>query len=430
MAKGNQCIYKSIAKEVEHGKIIQDILEIEHNGEMFPLFTVIPPTHCFVCGNKLRPNENYERFIISSYGIIVSPTTYWICSNEMCKKHHTDKIIGVTESANYSDEFIEKQKSVRYGSHCSLWNTHFAGEIFTEGLTDDSGRAPCATTLWKYEQAQGRISCEELSNQKIDFNGKLYIDGYWVKAGWKKYIEAQMGRKFTIKQWKRIQNKIIYVVATEDYVVLDFQITNYMPSYLELVPLLKRIKNRIPEEQILKFVSDEDKAIIGSVKSVFPNVSHSFCVFHQLKNVTKKYLDEFGKIENIPHYDRQIYELATDLILSESVIHLSVHYRNIMEMVSDGIVSKASKKVFVYIKEIYSKNRELLEAGFTPETNNVMEQLFSMINDFVNQARSFKTKDGLANFFYNLFAFMNKRMFNTGKWKGNSPLDRALKNCG
>ena len=415
MAKGNQCINKSIAKEVEHGKIIQDIPETEHNGEMFPLFTVIPPTHCFVCGNKLRPNENYDRFIISSYGIIVCPTTYWICSNEMCKKHHTDKIIGVTGSANYSDEFIEKQKSIRYGSHCSLWNTRFAGEIFTEGLTDDSGRAPCATTLWKYEQAQGRISCEELSNQKIDFNGKLYIDGYWVKAGWKKYIEAQMGRKFTIKQWKRIRNKIIYVVATEDYVVLDFQITNNMPSYLELVPLLKRIKNRIPEEEILKFVSDEDKAIIGSVKSVFPNVSHSFCVFHQLKKVTKKYLDEFGKIENIPYYDRQIYELATDLILSESVIHLLVHYRNIMEMVSDGIVSKASEKVFEYIKDIYFKNRELLEAGLTPETNNVMEQLFSMINDFVNQARSFKTKDGLANFFYNLFAFMNKRMFNTDK---------------
>ena len=430
MSKGNQCINKSIAKEVEHGKIIQDIPETEHNGEMFPLFTVIPPRDCFVCGSKLRPNENYDRFIISSYGIIVCPTTYWICSNEMCKKHHTDKIIGVTGSANYSDEFIEKQKSVRYGSHCSLWNTRIAGEIFTEGLTDDSGRAPCATTLWKYEQAQGRISCEELSNQKIDFNGKLYIDGYWVKAGWKKYIEAQMGRKFTIKQWKRIRNKIIYVVATEDYVVLDFQITNNMPSYLELVPLLKRIKNRIPEEQILKFVSDEDKAIIGSVKSVFPNVSHSFCVFHQLKNVTKKYLDEFGKIENIPHYDRQIYELATDLILSESVIHLSVHYRNIMEMVSDGIVSKASKKVFVYIKEIYSKNRELLEAGFTPETNNVMEQLFSMINDFVNQARSFKTKDGLANFCYNLFAFMNKRVFNTGKWKSYSPLEKARKNCG
>ncbi|MCL7414082.1 MAG: hypothetical protein M8353_10800, partial [ANME-2 cluster archaeon] len=80
-----------------------------------------------------------------------------------------------------------------------------------------------------------------------------------------------------------------------------------------------------------------------------------------------------------------------------------------------------------YIKEIYSKNWELLEAGLTPETNNVMEQLFSMINDFVNQVRSFKTITGLANFCYNLFAFMNNRRFNTGKWKGFSPLDRAKK---
>ena len=96
MAKGNQCINKSIAKEVEEAKVIQDIPEIEHNGEMFPLFTVIPPTHCSVCGSKIRPNENYDRLIISSYGIIVCPTTYWICSHEMCKKHHTDTIIGVT----------------------------------------------------------------------------------------------------------------------------------------------------------------------------------------------------------------------------------------------------------------------------------------------------------------------------------------------
>jgi hypothetical protein len=41
MAKGNKCINKSIAKEIEFGKIIQDIPEIEHNGEMYPLFTVI-----------------------------------------------------------------------------------------------------------------------------------------------------------------------------------------------------------------------------------------------------------------------------------------------------------------------------------------------------------------------------------------------------
>ena len=101
-----------------------------------------------------------------------------------------------------------------------------------------------------------------------------------------------------------------------------------------------------------------------------------------------------------------------------------------MEIVSEGIMSKASEKVIEYIKDIYSNNRELLEAGFTPKTNNVMEQLFSMIIDFVNQARSFKTNDVLANFYYNLFAFMNKRLFNTGRWKGYSPLERAQTNYG
>ena len=60
-----------------------------------------------------------------------------------------------------------------------------------------------------------------------------------------------------------------------------------MLSHLELVPLLTRIKNRI---------SDEDKVIIGSVKYVFQNVPHSFCVFHQLKNVTKKYLKSLEKL--------------------------------------------------------------------------------------------------------------------------------------
>ena len=69
--------------------------------------------------------------------------------------------------------------------------------------------------------------------------------------------------------------------------------------------------------------------------------------------------------------------------------------------------------------------RQLVEKGFTPETNNVMEQLFSSINDVMNQARSSKIVDGLANFSYNLFVSVNKRFFNTGAWRGLSPLSRA-----
>jgi hypothetical protein len=76
-------------------------------------------------------------------------------------------------------------------------------------------------------------------------------------------------------------------------------------------------------------------------------------------------------------------------------------------------------------KEIYVKNIKNLEKGFTPETNNVMEQLFSLINDFVNQARSFKINGCLENFCYNLFISLNNRIFITGLWRGFTPLQRA-----
>ena len=66
-------------------------------------------------------------------------------------------------------------------------------------------------------------------------------------------------------------------------------------------------KNRISEGEISRIVSDEDSAIIGAVEHVLSNVSHSFCVFHQLQNVTKKYLDEFGSIENIPLPEVKLY---------------------------------------------------------------------------------------------------------------------------
>ncbi len=423
--KGNIAINKSIAKGIENGKIIQKIPEVQSGGRMVPLFTPISPIQCSICGNHLKINEYYDRFIISSYGIIEVPVIYWICSNPKCEKHHSDTIIGVTGSANYSDEYLQKQKCVRYDGRCSLWNTRTVGETFTEGLTDISGRAPCPATMWKYEQKIGKISAKQLLEQHIDFNGTLYIDGYWVKSGWRKFLESQLGRKLTIREWKKLRYQVIYVVATEEKVILDFEITNRMPSYLELVPLMNRIKNRIPEEQLQRIVSDEDNAIIDAVKRIFPNVVHSFCVFHQLKNVTLKYLDEFDCIEKIPDHEVKLYEATTDLILSETVIESTINYKKIIEMASGMKLSKASKKVVAYMKEIFAKNIKNLEKGFTPETNNVMEQLFSLINDVMNQARSFKINKGLANFCYNLFVSINNRIYNTGRSKGFSPLQCA-----
>jgi hypothetical protein len=109
--------------------------------------------------------------------------------------------------------------------------------------------------------------------------------------------------------------KIIYVIATKDKVVLDFEIVDNMPGHIKLIPLLKRIKDRIPEAQFEKIVSDDDDAIIGAVKVVFPKVSHAFCVFHQMKNIVKKYLDDFKNKEDIPVADFEIYETANELII-------------------------------------------------------------------------------------------------------------------
>lgn len=425
MPKGNVAINKKFAKIIENGRIIQEMIEILFDGRMMPLFSPISPTNCIFCGSSLKFNENYTRYIISSYGIIKCPVAYWICSNPDCGKHHTDMILGVTGSANYSDEFKDKQIDVRYNGRCTLWNTRIVGEIYTKGLTDNSGRAPCPTTLWKYEQEGGKISAQELAAQEINFDGALYIDGYFVKLGWRKFIEAQIGRAFTDTEWKKMRYKVIYVVATKDKVVLDFEITNNMPSHVELIPLLKRIKERIPEAQIKKIVSDEDKAIIGAVKVVFPKTPHAFCVFHQMKTVTKKFSDEFKQTEDIPIQDMEVYETATELIAAENAIESTILYRRIMNLAKNSELSEASRKVIKYINKIFVNNLNLLKMGFIPETNNTMEEIFSLINDFVNQTRSLKREWSAKNFFNNLFVVFNKRYFNTGKWRGYSPVERA-----
>ncbi|MCD6207165.1 MAG: hypothetical protein J7J06_04135 [Methanosarcinales archaeon] len=130
----------------------------------------------------------------------------------------------------------------------------------------------------------------------------------------------------------------------------DFQMTNYSPIHLELVPLLNRIRDPIPEKDLLKIVSDEDTAIIGEVKSVFPNVAHSFCVFHQLKNLTEKYLDIFGDIAKIPPLERELYELAKKLIFAETSIESSVYYQEVLELASRIKPSRASEKMIKYVK--------------------------------------------------------------------------------
>ena len=96
-----------------------------------------------------------------------------------------------------------------------------------------------------------------------------------------------------------------------------------------------------------------------------------------------------------------------------------------MDLAKNMNLSDASRKVIKYVKKIFENNIRLLKQGFLPETNNTMEQFFSLINDFVNQTRSFKRECSAKTFFTNLFLLFNKRSFNTGKWRGYSPVERA-----
>ena len=423
MGKGNKIICKSMVKTIFEGNILIPLPKLLVGNRFHSLFSIISPTHCDYCGTKLYVNSHYTRFILTSYGTITRNTTYWICPN--CKKNFHDQIVGVSGSANYSDEFYDKQKFVRYDGRCSLNNSCGIGERYTEGLTDICGRAPCASSLWLHEQKQATISKQELLDQNPDFDGTLYVDGDWIKKGWKKKFETLIGREITLKEWKKMRYQSVYVIATKEKVILDFEITDRLPKVEALIPLFLRIKNRFPEGKIQKIVSDEDKAIIGAVKSVFPEVVHSFCVFHQLKNVSKKYSDEFGSVKDIPDNDKLVYNEICQLIQSDTVINSVVCFQNILTLDSNLKLSKASHKAISYAKEIFEKNTSYLKKGFTSETDNTMEQIFSLIGDVVDKARSFKTDNGLTNFCYNLFAYFNKRCFRTGKWAGFSPLMRA-----
>ena len=142
---------------------------------------------------------------------------------------------------------------------------------------------------------------------------------------------------------------------------MDFEVTDKLPTTADLIPLFIRIKNRFSEHKIQKIFSDEDKAIIGAAKSVFLEVVHSFCVLHQLKNVSKNYSDEFKPVKIIPGDDRLVYNKICDLIRSDTVINLVGCFQNILELDSNLELSKASHKAISYAKEIITKNISFLQ---------------------------------------------------------------------
>lgn len=427
--KGNITINKTHARRIEDGQIVKDLPLIRYKGELVTLFSVISPVVCPNCGARLLKNKAHHRYLVSSYGILKVPVRYWRCSAKYCRQHCADEIAGVDGSNSYTDEYMEIQYRTRYEGKCSLHNNRRVGEIYTyEG--DFPGRAACPTTLWKYEQKQGEISLEKLRNTKVPFDGTLYIDGYWVKDGWRKFVEKELGRKLTDRQWKRERHKIIYVVSTKDYVVLDFEITEYQVPYFSITPMLKRIKSRFGEENIKRVVSDEDFTIVNAVKAIFPKAAQGFCVFHQLKNLAKQFWEHFKvELNDLPKWAKRLYEMGKRLITSDNVIEATVKLREVDDFVSDSKARGSRKKfesdIHRFLKDKFESNVKYLKKGFVPDTNNVMEQLFSFWDDLYYQVRSFKTRYGLRNFTANLYCIGNNRKFNTGKRKGYSPIEAA-----
>ena len=157
IGKGNKPINKSDVKRVEEGKIVSGLPLIPYDGKRVPLFQVRSPTWCPICGTLLNVNKNYDRYILSSQGVLQIPGTYWECP--ICRKFYPDLIVGVLGSNNYSDELKDKEYYTRNGGKTSLWNTKGIGEIWIQG---EEPRAPCPATLWSSDQLKGRVALEEL----------------------------------------------------------------------------------------------------------------------------------------------------------------------------------------------------------------------------------------------------------------------------
>ena len=352
-------------------------------------------------------NKNYDRYVLSSYGVLQIPVTYWECPS--CKNYYcSDQIVGVQGSNNYSDEVKDKEYYTRNGGKTSLWNAKGIGEIWIQG---EEPRAPCPALLWRYDQLKGRVALEKLRTEEVNFNGTLHLDGYYIKCGWRKYLEGKLGRELNRREWRHLRNKVIWVCSTQDKVILNFELTDLEPSFIQLIPLLSRIKERLGEGEIKKVVSAKDWVIIGSVKAVLPWAVHSFCVFHQLEKLTRIYLDKFRTLDKVPDPDREFYELCKELIFAEDAVNSSVIFKELKDMLGSKKLSYASRKAMDYLSEVYRKNRKLLEEGFTPETNQVMEQLFSFINDFAFICRSCDILHALKGCQRQLSCFARKRGF-------------------
>ena len=426
MGKGNTPIDKEKAKKIVDGKIVKELPSMMYNGEMVHLFSVDVPERCPECSGEMYNNKNHDRYIFTSEGTIEIPVVYKRCKE--CGNMEPGKIVGVDGPKNYANELLLKSRKVRHKAKNSLNDARKTTEILG-GDIDKNIRAPSPGAFWKYEQKEGKQSLEKLRDTEVSFNGTLHIDGFWTICGWRKLVEKARGQEFSDKEWKKFKRqKVIYVVATDDKVILDFVITDPKPPSACLYPMLKRIRERLGEENIEKVVSDEDKAIVPAVKTILPNTAHGFCVFHQLKNWIEKFLEKFETLDNLPKWAEKVYEKGIELIKAENAVKSSERLNRAKELLdsspSKGYIEfKDTLKDFLERK--YEKNREYLEKGYLPATNNVMEQLFAFLESATHRSKSFKTLSGLRSWVSIQFHSWNNRKFYTGIHASFTPLEIA-----
>ena len=64
---------------------------------------------------------------------------------------------------------------------------------------------------------------------------------YWIQKGWKNKFETLIGKEITEKEWKKMGYTSVYVIAIKEKVILNFEVTDRLPTTAALILLLKNI---------------------------------------------------------------------------------------------------------------------------------------------------------------------------------------------
>ena len=112
--KGNIPIPKADVKMVCDGRIIKDLPLIEYNGSRVPLFTILHPDVCKVCGAPLRKNKTYTRYVVHFSDVLMFEVASHQCSNPGCRKSYSDQILGVDRGKNYGNPFLTALNDARF----------------------------------------------------------------------------------------------------------------------------------------------------------------------------------------------------------------------------------------------------------------------------------------------------------------------------